>query len=368
MEDNEISRLEKLCETTLDARREWLGFKPGDNPLNPTGSGKPESRGGDPKGTQRPSGSFVNTEAVRLFNGFYEGLPELVVDLYGRSLVIYGYNEDQTDCQDLLNQAELTWRGQLPRVECVIQKMRSSTDPIKRRGVVSYGGPPDDQVCEQGVRYALDLLMNQDASLYLDTRPIRSWLLRNASGREMLNTFAYTGSLGVAALAGGAKRVVQVDRNRKFLSLARRSAMLNRLDLGRMKLLGGDFFSQMGDLKKRGELFDCVILDPPFFAESKKGRVDLVRENTRLINKVRPLVRDGGWLVVVNNALYLSGADFQAELEKLCLDGYLQIEEYLPIPNDVRGFADTAVNQPPVDPSPFNHPTKIAVMRVRRKA
>jgi 23S rRNA (cytosine1962-C5)-methyltransferase len=343
MDASAVTRLEELCDATLRARISWLGTVP---ELKPIDSGQ---------------------AAIRLFNGFYEGMSELVVDLYGRTLVLFGYAEDQAACRDLLKQAELTWRERLPNVTCVVKKMRRSMDPSQRRGAVSYGGPPDDRAYEQGVWYALDLLMNKDTSLYLDTRPLRSWLLRHADGREILNTFAYTGSLGVAALAGGARRVVQLDRNRKYLSLARDSAMLNRLDLGRMKLLGGDFFSQVGNLRRRGDLFDMVILDPPLFAESEKGRVDLERESSRLINKVRPLVKDGGWLAAVNNALYLSGADYLAVLEGLCRDGYLNIEEILPIPADVCGFPETIFEHPPVDPEPFNHPTKIVLLSVRKK-
>jgi len=63
---------------------------------------------------------------------------------------------------------------------------------------------------------------------------------------DVLNTFAYTGSLGVAALAGGAVHVLQVDRNGRFLELARRSAMANHLDLGRMKLRADDVFNEIG--------------------------------------------------------------------------------------------------------------------------
>ena len=120
------------------------------------------------------------------------------------------------------------------------------------------------------MHYALNLLINQDASFYIDTRNLRRWLLDHAAGWQVLNLFAYTGSLGVAALAAGASRVVQGDRNRKFLALARRSAMLNRLDLGKMKTLAVDFFRQVSQLKGSGDLFDCVILDPPFFSTTSK--------------------------------------------------------------------------------------------------
>jgi 23S rRNA (cytosine1962-C5)-methyltransferase len=71
--------------------------------------------------------------------------------------------------------------------------------------------------------------------------------------------------------------------------------------------------------------------------------------------------------VAINNALFLSGQEYMQSLEALCQDGYLEIEQMLPVPEDITGFAETIVSKPPVAPVPFNHPTKIVMMRVKRK-
>ena len=144
--------------------------------------------------------------------------------------------------------------------------------------------------------------------------------------------------------------------------------MRNRLDLGKMKLRAADFFNEVAQIKRQGILFDFVILDPPFFSSTSKGTVDLVKESTRLINKIRPLIKDGGWLVAINNALFLSGHDYLQSLEALCQEGYLTIEQTIPVPEDITGFPETIVGHPPTDPAPFNHPTKIVVLGVKRKA
>ena len=114
-------------------------------------------------------------------------------------------------------------------------------------------------------------------------------------------------------------------------------------------------------------MFDCVIVDPPFFSKTQKGVVDLVGDSMRVINKVRPLVKDGGFLIAVNNALFLSGAEYLAGLEKLCEDGYLRIEHIIPVPQDIAGYHSTIQTPPPRDPAPFNHPTKIVILGVKRK-
>ena len=305
--------------------------------------------------------------AFRLFAGFYEGCSELVVDVYGQTLVLYSYGNSPEESHPLLDKAQVHLLDRLPWIECALQKIRSSPDPVKRRGQLSYGSSPVQQVQEDGVWYALNLLLNQDASLYLDTRRLRAWLAEHAASWSVLNLFAYTGALGVAALAGGAERVVQVDRSRKFMDLALRSCHLNPFDDGKMSLMAADFFSAVAHFKRAGELFEAVIVDPPYFSETDKGTVNLVDQSTRVINKVRPLVKDGGYLIAINNALFLKGMDYLAGLEQLCRDGYLSIETILPVPADFTGYPGTQVAPPPADPAPFNHPTKIVILRVKRK-
>jgi 23S rRNA (cytosine1962-C5)-methyltransferase len=308
-----------------------------------------------------------NQSAMRLFAGFYEGEPHLLADFFASTLLLTAYCDSAVDVQDLLDTAQRFYQERIPWLSCVIQKQRLTRDAGLKRGRISFGSKPAASICENGIRYALDLTANQDAGFYLDTRALRAWLKENSHGLEVLNTFAYTGSLGVAALAGGAACVIQVDRNSKTLGLARHSAMLSRLDLGHMKLRANDVFSEIGNCKKKGLFFDLVLLDPPFFSVTEKGKVDLVSESARLINKLRPLIKDGGRLVAINNALFLSGREYMQSLEGLCQDGYMEIEQMLPVPDDITGFAETVVAQPPVSTAPFNHPTKIVMLRVKRK-
>lgn len=304
--------------------------------------------------------------ALRLFNGFTEGCPDLVVDLYDDTLVLFDYAVSAQPPEN--RQALVDWYlERIPWLGAAVVKIRNSANETERRGILIRGNRPAQKVCENGVWYALDLTLNQDASLYLDTRLLRTWLQEHAAGKDVLNTFAYTGSLGIAAAAGGAHKVIQCDLSRRFLELAGQSAALNHLSGERHRILAGDFFSHVANFKRSASLFDIVIVDPPFFSSTARGQVDLVRQSRRIINKLRPLVRDGGWLVSINNALFLSGADYLQDLEDLCSDGCLSLETTLPVPQDFTGFPQTRVGAWPADPAPFNHPTKIAILRVRRK-
>ncbi len=305
-------------------------------------------------------------EAFRLFNGFYEGCPDLILDRFGDTLVIFDHASPGSFTPLI---EEITGWALHDQDGCrtVLLKQRQHPDPAVRDGVVLAGETPADQIVEHGVHYALDLQLNQDAGFYLDTRNLRRWLAEACGGLRVLNTFAYTGSFGVAAGAAGARQVVQTDLNDRFLALARRSWALNALPAEGQTLIAGDFFRVAGRLRHAKQLYDLVILDPPFFSKTDAGRVDLLHETTRLVNKIRPVVAHEGRLVVINNALFLPGEAFMAELLSLCAGGYLELEKIIPVPEDVTGFPETVTVPPPVDPAPFNHPTKIAVLRVFRK-
>ena len=303
--------------------------------------------------------------AFRLFNGFYEGFPDLALDIYGHTFVIHNYADDPTQNQIIIQETTNYLRTSLNWLRVGILKTRNSVIQEEKKGTLIFGEKPDTKIKEHGVWYALDLTMNRDASFYVDTRHLRKWLIENMRDKSVLNTFAYTGSLGVAAMAGGASHTIQTDRNGLFLNLAKDSYSLNGFPIHKKDFIAQDFFPTVAKFKSTKQFFDCVIIDPPFFSTTPKGKVDLENDSTRLINKVRPLIKDGGYLVAINNAVYVSGKAYWETLEDLCRDGYLKIQELISVPEDFAG--SNKVGTPITDPAPFNHSTKIAILKVRRK-
>lgn len=309
--------------------------------------------------------------AFRLFNGHLEGDPGWVVDIYATTAVIFRHTAQVADDDPELLALTARLLELLPWLQAIVVKQRDAVADEARRGRVVWRAAQDvelaSEVRENGIRYAVDLRMNQDASFYLDTRLLRRWLYENAAGATVLNTFAYTGSLGVAARAGGAARVLNTDLSRRFLNLAKASYRLNRFEVDRHDFVAQDVWSFLRGRKLQGDRFDLAIVDPPFFATSASGTIDMNRDTRRIVNKVRPLVADGGRLVIVNNALFLSGAEFLAELEALCVGGWLEIERILDVPEDVTGTPATRRPTPAVDPAPFLHSTKIAILAVHHR-
>lgn len=309
-----------------------------------------------------------HTQAARVFAGFAEGDPSVALDVYGRTLVIHDRSEaDDGDRARADALADAVF-AQLPWLRACVWKARRGATPEARNGRVIRGERAhlDRRVREHGVWYALDLTMNRDAGFYLDTRGLRAWAMEHLRGARVLNTFAYTGSLGVAARGGGARAVVQLDRNGTFLDLARRSDALNGWPTAKGSVRARDVFAEAARLRREGALFDCVFVDPPFFSKTAAGTVDLEEGAGRVLDKLRPLVGDGGALVAVNNALWCSGAAWMGVLDAAC-GGYASVESMIAVPDDTRGMVGDGALAYPTDPSPFAHPTKIAVLRVRRK-
>ena len=304
--------------------------------------------------------------AFRLLNGFSEDVPHLAIDIYAKTVVCHDYlSETHEESQLELKTIIDVILEKLPWIQAVIVKKRRSKDAKERNGQLFFGKKIDKIIVENDVRYAIDLTMNQDASFYLDTRGARKWVKENLFKKTVLNCFAYTGSLGIAALMGGAKEVMQLDLNGSFLTIAKRSALLNRRPVQKNLYQIGDFWSRIEQYKKSGKTFDCVILDPPVYAKTPKGIIDLANNYDRVINKVRPIINHGGTLVSINNALFQSGEEHHQELLKLCKDGYLSVEKLIDIPADCIGNAQQ--QNIPANPLPYNHSTKITILKVKKK-
>jgi 23S rRNA (cytosine1962-C5)-methyltransferase len=306
----------------------------------------------------------LHHSAFRLFNGFVEGFPDLAIDIYARTAVIYNYANPPDSILDLIAPLSSFLRDCYPWIHAVLVKTRFSPDLAARHGLAMYGEQNDDRVREHGIWYAIDLRMTSDSSLYLDTRYLREWIKVHAENRHVLNTFAYTGSLGVAAKAGGASQVIHLDKSRKSLNLAKTSYLFNGFPINKSDFINEDFFTYTSRLRRSEQRFDVAFLDPPFFAQTSAGRVDLEKQYSRLINKIRPLIIEGGYIIAINNALFVSGRNFLSQLEELCQDGFLGIEKLIPVPPDFSGFPENRLGSFPADPQPFNHPTKIAILRV----
>jgi len=207
---------------------------------------------------------LAGTDALRLVNAEGDGLPGLVVDRYAEVLVVRpstaGMLRRAADLAGALAEATGAGAGLL----------RPDAVALRRAGISAsegalWGAPPEAPVAivERGRCYRVDTRRGQKTGFYLDQRDARDLVQALAAGRRVLDAFAYTGGFAVAALQGGAERVLAVESSERALALAR---MHTAFAGERVECTAGDAFEVL-----RGESagFDLIILDPPPLARRK---------------------------------------------------------------------------------------------------
>lgn len=269
------------------------------------------------------------TDAVRLVFGEADGLPGLIVDYYvaargaahtgdaaaraaegGAAAPVApgdGEGRGQLVCQFMAAGVE-HWKGAIvaalvaatgcPNVyERSDVSIREKEGLEQTTGVLAGDTPPDTLIAnENGVLYHVDVRNGHKTGFYVDQRENRALVAQYARDRDVLNCFCYTGGFSLAALKGGAKRVVSIDSSGDALALAQRNVAANGFDAARAQWLDADAFKTLRRLVDEGERFDLIVLDPPKFAPTRDS-VDRAARAYKDINlSGLKLLRPGGLL------------------------------------------------------------------------
>ncbi len=249
-------------------------------------------------------------ETRRLFHGrgrCWPGLEQISVDWLQGVLLVCLFREPEADQLAALKRLLLAlsespaWQHSGARALLLQHRYLpdSATETLAGEAV------EEAQVSEGGLRFLLDFGRKQNSGLFLDMRYGRRWVRANAAGKRVLNLFAYTCGFSVAALAGGAERVVNLDMARAALSRGRDNHRLNGQDLQRVSFLGHELFKSWGKLRKLGP-YDLVIIDPPSF---QKGSFALTRDYRKVLRRLPELLSPGGSVLACVNDPGV-GADF----------------------------------------------------------
>jgi 23S rRNA (cytosine1962-C5)-methyltransferase len=180
-----------------------------------------------------------------------------------------------------------------------------------------FGNPAKGrfQVEEFGIPYLVQMESTKHPGLFLDHAPLRRWLKESQRGKSVLNLFAYTGSLSVAAGVGGAKRVTTLDLSKPTIEWAKENWLQAKLPEGSGDFIYGDVFEWLPKLKKRGARFDTVLCDPPSFSRSKNGTFSTLKDSGKLHAALLPLLNEGGILVTSINSESHSERNFLRDIE-----------------------------------------------------
>lgn len=243
------------------------------------------------------------TEVRRLFHGrgrCWPGLEHITVDWLQGQVLVSLFKEPDADFMaalaDLLARLTQTEVWQTSGARCLLLQHRDRQgSPMD----VVWGQSSDYQdVIESGLTYKLDLGRNQNNGLFLDMRYGRDWVREHAAGKRVLNLFAYTCGFSVAAIAGGAEFVVNLDMAKAALSRGRDNHHLNNHDLKKVSFLGHELFKSWGKVRKMGP-YDLIIIDPPSF---QKGSFALTKDYQKILRRLPELLTaEGVVLACVND-------------------------------------------------------------------
>ncbi|WP_153114933.1 class I SAM-dependent rRNA methyltransferase [Rhodocyclus tenuis] len=226
-------------------------------------------------------GAARGERGFRVVHGESDGLPGVVADCYGDTLVVqltavgadrwrraivgalvlatgcrHVYERSDADVRRLEGlQPETGWRLGGPAVAEGAEPAATEAPPLS--------------ISENGVRMHVDVVAGHKTGFYLDQRDNRLLVGQLAAGRSVLNCFCYTGGFSLQALAGGAASVLSIDSSGPALATAAANLALNpQLPAERAEWREADVFSELRALKNAGARFDLIILDPPKFAPS----------------------------------------------------------------------------------------------------
>lgn len=253
-------------------------------------------------------------EAQRLFHGrghAYPGFEHVNIDWYQPLILITLYQEVE---QEWLQQLARDLVGRINAATTVMAQYRC------RRGApfecLSGEVQHRLQLQEMELKYWLTLDERQNTGIFLDMANGRRWVNEQAKDKRVLNLFAYTCAFSIAALAGGAQKVVNVDMSRSGLSAGRENHRLNGQDLSRVVFEGVDIFKSFGRLKKHGP-YELIICDPPSF---QKGSVDIKRDYAKIIRRIPQLAVPGAELLLCLNSPDLDEQFLIDEVAEHCAD------------------------------------------------
>jgi 23S rRNA (cytosine1962-C5)-methyltransferase len=263
----------------------------------------------------------------RLIHGESDGLPGIVADRYGDTVVV-----------QLLSTGAERWRepiaatlAALPGVARVYERsdadVRTLEGLASRTGVLHGDAPPARIAIHEEVsetRYWVDVATGHKTGFYLDQAVNRAQVGVNARDRDVLNCFCYTGGFSIAALKGGARSTLSIDSSGPALAIARENVALNGLDAARSEWREADVFKELRELRNQDRRFDLIVLDPPKFAPTPAS-VERAARAYKDINLLGfKLLRPGGRLFTFSCSGGVSADLFQKIVAGAALDAEVE--------------------------------------------
>ena len=262
-----------------------------------------------------------HTNAMRLVHGESDGLPGLVVDRYGDVLVAQFLSAGTDRWRDAILDALVELTG----CEAVFE--RSDAEVRRLEGLEPRAGfvrgdraAARCAIVEYGLDFHVDVEQGQKTGFFLDQRDNRQRVRALASGRAVLDGFCYTGGFSVAALAGGAARVLALESSAQALAVARENVAANQVDASRVEFEQADVFARLRQLRDSNARFDLIVLDPPKFAPTAAQARNAARAYKDINLLAFKLLSPGGMLATFSCSGGVTAELFQSIVAGAALD------------------------------------------------
>jgi 23S rRNA (cytosine1962-C5)-methyltransferase len=254
-------------------------------------------------------GQFIggDTNSYRLVNGDGDGLSGVVVDRYGDVLVLQlltaGADAMRSEIISALA-ARFSPRAIIERSQGAVRKQEGLADRIG----VAYGAEVSETLAtENGIKFSVDLTRGQKTGAFLDQRENRAIVRGQSAGARVLDAYCYNAGFSLAALAGGAARVVAIDTATRALEAAQKNLGLNGHAADAAQLIhaeAGEFMA------KTEERFDVVVLDPPPLARSRVEADRAGRMYVELNALAMRVLAPGGRILSFSCSVHFRGEEF----------------------------------------------------------
>ena len=254
----------------------------------------------------------------RLVYGEGDGLPGLIVDRYGKVLVMQITTAGMERCKTQILAAlhrVLDIKGVLLRNDTPVRELEQLDSTVETLGEV----PACVRLEEGGVGFEVPLGEGQKTGWFFDQRSNRLTMHKYVTGRRVLDVFSYIGAWGLQAAQAGAAEVCCVDSSAPARELLIRNAAANGLE-ARVEVEGGDAFGVIGALQATKRRFDVVMVDPPAFIKRRKDMRSGENAYHRLNYQALQLLEPGGFLISSSCSMHLAAERLQQLLLQAARD------------------------------------------------
>ena len=252
-----------------------------------------------------------HTNCYRLVHSEGDNLPGLIIDIYNKTAVVQAQTEGMALNVKTIAEVLMTIDGL--NINSVYNKSSEAMQRMGKEAVEDgylIGENSDDFVLENDSKFLVDWEGGQKTGFFLDQRFNRDLVRQLAKGKNVLNTFCYTGGFSVTALRGGANKVVSVDCSKKAIAACEKNIALNGFSIEDNPSVAEDAKLFLQNMKK-GE-FDLIILDPPAFAKNHKS-LHKGLQGYKFINlEAMKKIKEGGLLFTFSCSQAVDKAQFQS--------------------------------------------------------